>query len=83
MTVTINLPGEAEQKLRATAERRGQTLEAYLEWLALNVAANSGPPHDQTADEWVAEWRAWVASHASNPYVADDSRESIYGDRGL
>lgn len=35
MAITINLPSEAEQKLRAAAERQGETLEAYLEWLAI------------------------------------------------
>jgi hypothetical protein len=84
MSVTINLPAETEQKLREAASRRGQSLEAYLEWLAIHVAGKGGgPPPDQTAEEWVAQWRAFVESHASNPHVADDSRESIYGDRGL
>lgn len=84
MKVSIDVPSEAEDKLRAAAARRGQTLEAYLEWLAVVSAGNgSGPPPDQTAEEWVAAWRAFVDSHASNPHVADDSRESIYGDRGL
>jgi hypothetical protein len=84
MSVTINLPSETEQTLRHAAVRRGQTLEAYLEWLAVLSAGNgSGPPPNQTAEEWADQWRAWVASHASNPHVADDSRESIYGDRGL
>ena len=84
MGVTINLPAETERKLREAAARRGETLEAYLEWLATVCAGNgSGPPPGQTAEEWVAAWRAFVDSHASNPHVADDSRESIYGDRGL
>lgn len=83
MSVTIRLPAHTEQKLREAAVLRGETLEAYLEWLAIQSAGNgSGPPPDQTPEEWVAAWRAFVESHASNPHVADDSRESIYGDRG-
>ncbi|HVA49157.1 MAG TPA: hypothetical protein VNH11_22530 [Pirellulales bacterium] len=84
MSVTIHLPPDTEQKLRDAAARRGQTLEAYLEWLAtVSAAANgSGPPTQRTPQEKVAAWREWVASHASNPHVADDSRESMYGDRG-
>lgn len=83
MTVTINLPSEAEQKLRAAAERRGETLEAYLEWLAIQSGGDSaGKAARRTPEERVAAWREWVASHATNPHVADDSRESIYGDRG-
>lgn len=84
MSITINLPVEAEQKLREAAARRGQSLEAYLEWVAAtSVAANgSGPPPERTSEEKVAAWREWVASHALNPHMADDSRESMYGDRG-
>ena len=83
MTVTINVPSEAEAKLRAAAARRGQTLEAYLEWLAVQSAGNGvGPVPERTPEEKVAAWREWVASHAANPHVADDSRERIYGDRG-
>ncbi|HET6883728.1 MAG TPA: hypothetical protein VFI31_26475 [Pirellulales bacterium] len=48
-------------------------------WSAGN---GSHPAATRTPEEKVAAWREWVASHASNPYVADDSRESIYGDRG-
>lgn len=83
MNVTIQLSEDAAERLRETAARRGQTLEAYLEWLAAVSAGNgSAPPLQRTPDEKVAAWRAWVESHASNPHVADDSRESIYGDRG-
>lgn len=32
-----------------------------------------------SADEWMAEVRAWAASHPQRDYVVDDSRESIYG----
>lgn len=82
--VTIQLSEETAKRLREIAARRGQTLDAYLEWLAtVSAGSSSGPPPDQTAEEWVAAWRSWVDSHASNPHVADDSRESIYGDRGL
>ncbi|HVX12480.1 MAG TPA: hypothetical protein VHC22_14970 [Pirellulales bacterium] len=83
MIVSINLPANTEQRLREAASRRGQTLEAYLEWLAGVSAGNiNGPRIDRTPEEKVAAWRAWVESHAANPHVADDSRESIYGDRG-
>lgn len=83
MNVTIHLPADTEQRLREAAARRGQPLEEYLEWLAIQSAGNGRRPAvARTPDEKVAAWREWVASHASNPHVADDSRESIYGDRG-
>lgn len=36
---------------------------------------------DLTADEWMAQVRAWAASHPQRDHVVDDSREAIYGDR--
>lgn len=32
-------------------------------------------------DEWIAQVRAWAARFPQRDHVADDSRESIYGDR--
>ncbi len=34
-----------------------------------------------SADEWMAQVRAWASSHPQRDHVVDDSRESIYGDR--
>ena len=84
MIVRINLSGETEQRLREIAAREGQSLETYLEQLAIASSArgDSGSIPRRTAEEWLAEWRAWVRSHTSNTHIADDSRESIYGDRG-
>ena len=83
MIANVKLSDETEKSLRETAARRGQTLEEYLEWIAVQSAGNgSGPPADRTPEQKVAAWREWVESHATNPHVADDSRESIYGDRG-
>lgn len=40
-------------------------------------------PNDQlSAEEWVAEWRVWTGSMPTRPVTLDDSRDSIYGDRG-
>lgn len=84
MNVSIHRSEETATRLRETAARRGQTLGTYLKWLAAVSAGNgSGPPPQWALEEKVAAWRAWVDSHASNPHVSDDSRQSIYGDRGL
>ncbi|HEX7376655.1 MAG TPA: hypothetical protein VF278_06055 [Pirellulales bacterium] len=83
MAVTINLPSEAEQKLRAAAGRRGETLEAYLEWLAIQSAGSGARSVAKRApEERVAELRAWAASHAPVTHFVDDSRASIYEGRG-
>jgi hypothetical protein len=35
-----------------------------------------------SAEQWIAELRAWISTHAQLPHEADDSRESIYEGRG-
>jgi len=40
------------------------------------------PPPAETAEEWIARFRAWVESHAVRNVTIDDSRESIYEGRG-
>jgi predicted transcriptional regulator len=83
MRVTLNLSPETEQRLKELAAHRGQTLEAYLERIAEETAKYSTPPPPQlSAEQWIAELRAWAASHPPLPTIADDSRESIYEGRG-
>ena len=85
MTVTIDLPPEAEAKLREQAEKQGAKLENYLSELAQHWARENGglskpvPPRDQrTPEQRVADFLAWANSHSHITAVADDSRESIY-----
>jgi plasmid stability protein len=82
MSIMLQLPPEIEQALREKAARLGQSLEAYLEQVAEREAQGEErePPH--SADQWVAELRAWAASHRPLETVVDDSRESIYEGRG-
>ena len=48
-----------------------------------NTSPPAFRPNEQiSADEWVAEWRAWTGGMPHRPASVDDSRESIYGDRG-
>jgi hypothetical protein len=79
MSINIHLPAETEEKLREAASRRGQTLEDYLQQLAISSAVDEiALPAGQSAEEWIAEWRTWAASHATLPRPADDRRECIY-----
>ncbi len=83
MNVTLNLNPDTVRQLREKAARSGQTLEAYLEGIAADSAGGANDiPTDRPAEEWVVDFRAWAASHRSLPQLADDSRESIYADRG-
>ena len=52
--------------------------------VASPTTAAPGPQANEqlTAEEWVAQWRAWTAPMPSRAVSLDDSRESIYDDRG-
>jgi acyl transferase domain-containing protein len=80
MTLPLKLSAETEEKLREKAARYGQTLEAYLEQLAVESTASSSVA-GLSVEEWLAQFRAWVASHRPLSTFVDDSRESIYEDR--
>jgi hypothetical protein len=85
MTVTISLPPETEQKLRAQAAATGKDVptivrEAVEEKLAAANAARF--PADLPYEQWVVEFNSWVASHKPVGHPVDDSRESIYAGRG-
>jgi hypothetical protein len=83
MTLTINLPIETEDQLRAAAARRGCTLEDYVTHLVISSTVNGiALSPEKSTEDWIAEWRTWAASHAALPQPADDSRESIYEGRG-
>ncbi len=84
MTITIKLDPETERRLRDLAGQAGQTLERYLEQLAVQTSSTAPPCSTaaESPEDWVARFRAWVKGHRPLPVVADDSRESIYGNRG-
>lgn len=88
MTLHIPLSDESEARLRALAEAAGQDVsrlvaEAIEEKLTLlDDEAREATPRPRTPEQWVAELRAWAASHPRRDYIADDSRESIYDGRG-
>ena len=93
MTVTINLPPDIEAGLLAQAEAEGVGVSDYLQnlvrsqieaKLGANVAER--PAYELPPEEWLREFRAWVASHADKTIVLPDEameRESIYGDHGV
>jgi len=87
-SVTIQLPAEIERHLREAASLAGKSVESYLQELAVRVARQGigtggfASVPEKPAEEWIAEWRAWVESHPARTVLADDSRESIYEGRG-
>ncbi|MEX0641078.1 MAG: hypothetical protein WD468_00175 [Pirellulales bacterium] len=83
MSLTIELSGELEAKLHEQASAEGKSpeelvLEALEERFADETAARAILP----PDEWIAAFNAWIAQHKSRNPAVDDSRESIYSDRG-
>jgi hypothetical protein len=82
MTVTIELTDDQAAALQAQAQRRGQTLEA---WIAETLAAYvPKPPAITDPEEWQRVFDEWINSHDPNtPVLSDEamSRESIYPDR--
>src|SRR3954463_15398957 len=84
MRITIEIPDELEGKLRKLAEVKNQTPEEYARRLVIGAAEAASFPPDESAEEWIARFQAWVDSHKGRefPQTVDDSRESIYEGRG-
>jgi predicted transcriptional regulator len=82
MSVTIQLSPEVEARLRQKAAQHGQSPEVYVQQIVEASLGPAIPARQMTTEEWLAEFRAWVASHADWPGEFDDSRESIYEGRG-
>lgn len=88
MVVQIPLSDNAEAQLRAQASAAGKdiagfVLEAVEEKLAVLDDSTDTNGHTQLSSaDWITRMRRWAASHRVLPHEADDSRESIYADRG-
>ncbi len=83
MNLILHLPPETETKLNEQSALTGETpeqlaLRALEEQLGVSIERSS----NLSADEWIADIKAWAASHRRLPREADDSRESIYAGRG-
>jgi hypothetical protein len=81
--VLNNVPDELLSELDQLAAREHLPV-AEKTVQPLQQAIGQTPPTSPpvSAEEWVAELRAWAASHKALPFEADDDRDSIYGGRG-
>ena len=86
MTIT---PKPEQEQILAEAMQAGlihspeDALDVGLEALRGKLAVVR---RQETAEEWIVKFHAWIDSHAGQTVVLSDeamSRESIYGDRGL
>jgi hypothetical protein len=75
-------------RLTAHAQRAGKTVNDLLKDMLderERITQQQGGPTaraQMTPDEWSHALRTWAASHPVSPVLADDSRESIYAERG-
>ena len=83
MTLTLSFPPEVEARLRERAASAGKDVESIVrEAVEEKLAATPTQPQRRTHEQWIAELRAWAASHKPVNHFVDDSRESIYAGRG-
>ena len=85
MTVHISLPHDMEVRLEERARAAGKDIPTWVrEAVEEKLATESGGAlATRTAEQWEAEFNDWIGDHKAMPRVADDSRDSIYADRGL
>lgn len=88
--MTLNIPAEYQQVInQAVASGMFTTAEDAVKHalglLAEEQAEVSGKPQPAETDaaDRIGAIRRWSASHDEVTQVVDDSRESIYQDRGL
>lgn len=88
-----NLPSRLQRALLYVAPYTplaGSSLEEVMERLwscddLFSLRRARSPASAQfklSADKWMAQVRAWASSHPQRDRVVDDTRESMYGDRG-
>ena len=80
---TITISDSTYYRLESLAHSMSLPLDEYLNRLAAEgiegegseqLAAATGTP------EWMNTFDAWVASHPSRGFIADDSRDAVYGE---
>ncbi len=91
MVLRLDLSPEAESRLRERAAAAGKEVDRFvLEAVEAKLSTESATePSDlvsarreESPEEWIKRFDAWVNSHPRRGYIADDSRESIYAGRG-
>ena len=77
MDLVLSLPPEIEAKLLEQSALTGEIPERLaLRALEEQLLLGEQPAAALSAEEWVADVRAWARSHRRLPFDADDSRET-------
>jgi hypothetical protein len=83
MTITLELPPDAEANLVAQAQAVGLSLERFIEYVLEREATACGAngSHSLTGVEKATAFRAWANSFSADLpvlYLEDVSRENVY-----
>ena len=84
MTVHISLPPDMEVRLQQRAQAAGKDVPTWVrEAVEEKLATESSETQAvRTSQQWEAEFDVWIANHKPVSHFVDDSRDSIYADRG-
>ncbi len=83
MTVSIQLSDDAEARLRARAAAAGQDVESFVsQVLADELAVEEIAQIPASVEDFGERLRQLIAGHGIRNGSFDDSRESIYAERG-
>ncbi len=84
MTLSIRISGDMESRLLEQARAAGKNIESYVaDLLQEHASRGIEDVRELEADEWDRALDEWVNMHPNPEVLIDDSRESIYGERGL
>ena len=85
MTVTLDLKPEVEEHIKAEANARGLSVEAYILVELENKLLSDVNPDNISHEEWLQRFNDFLKSHdyIKAPPLSDEaiSRESIYHER--
>jgi hypothetical protein len=81
--ITLNLPPEKENLLKAQAQAQGLTVEQWFLQLAEQSAPELWDMKGDLPDTWEEEFEEWLAGIPETPPLSDEaiSRTSLYPDR--
>ncbi|KAA1259694.1 hypothetical protein LF1_22310 [Rubripirellula obstinata] len=83
--MNLDLPPSTEEVLREQAFALGMSLEEFTVKTLTEMAKTATPVSKPHRDHktWMNDVREWSESHPDTSHFVDDSRDSIYEDRGL
>ena len=84
MNVSVNFPAEIENSLRRRAAAFGQDVESFVRTVVTESLETSDglPVRSASPSEFAKRLDSWISLHPVLDHAIDDSRESIYSDRG-